>query len=445
MASGVSSETRFRRGIFILWGEPNFVFHHPTGADRLWDEEGSKAYKRAARESKGKSGKKATDSTPLVGDGVTIPPDELEKAFPFPYAFLLGWTLFGLSYLAPLDAALGSSESEVNWHAIAAAVVSLLLGYIASVPMGDAVQKRNAPKKTFLSLCFVSSWLALVIVSGYGEMTPLHVALRAIGAICIIASMKILWKFRKMGDDWEKEGKPNPNPVVYNLGGPLFVFGWFLFWVGMASTTDTEEYGTVPGLPLYFTLRTALAFLSGCGMVPVVMVVDYAHDEGAEFLGFGTDGRYFGRFWESPIPFVSAWALFGFASWFPLGEKPSTLQCIILVNCAAQGIVAGLLIQNALYKGDMAGKTRWSIPFVLLFLALAAELGHTGGLRLALSLPGAILIIAGQKTVFGDRKRGDYWMETGNVNPNPIVYSYGEPLFMTGWLMMSLVMAMPME
>jgi len=80
-----------------------------------------------------------------------------------------------------------------------------------------------------------------------------------------------------------------------------------------------------------------------------------------------------------------------------------------------------------------------------LFLALAAELGHKGGLQLVLSLPGAILIIAGQKTVFGDRKRGDYWMDTGNVNPNPIVYSYGEPLFMTGWLMMALVMSMPNE
>jgi hypothetical protein len=25
----------------------------------------------------------------------------------------------------------------------------------------------------------------------------------------------------KMGDTWEQQGKPNPNPVVYNMGGPL--------------------------------------------------------------------------------------------------------------------------------------------------------------------------------------------------------------------------------
>lgn len=53
--------------------------------------------------------------------------------------------------------------------------------------------------------------------------------------------------------------------------------------------------------------------------------------------------------------------------------------------------------------------------------------------------------IAGQKTVFGDRKRGDYWMENKVVTPNPIVYSAGEPLFMVGWILLSIAMAMPMS
>ena len=35
-------------------------------------------------------------------------------------------------------------------------------------------------------------------------------------------------------------------------------------------------------------------------------------------------------------------------------------------------------------------------------------------------------------------------METGKPNPNPIVYSYGEPLFMAGWILISLAMALPM-
>jgi hypothetical protein len=51
-------------------------------------------------------------------------------------------------------------------------------------------------------------------------------------------------------------------------------------------------------------------------------------------------------------------------------------------------------------------------------MTLAIELGHAGGIRLGFSLSGALLIIFGQKRVFGDRKRGDDWMETQEVNPN---------------------------
>lgn len=212
------------------------------------------------------------------------------------------------------------------------------------------------------------------------------------------------------------------------------------------SNNETESDNSANMLDLYFTKRSALAFLTGCGMVPVVLVVDYAHDEGAEWLGFGTDGRFFGRFWESPIPFLAAWTGFGFAAVLENDSEsaaPSWLPMVIVANCVAQGIVAGLLIQTALYKGDLKGKTQWSIPFVLLFLALAIEVGQGNG-KLVWSVPGAILIVLGQKTVFGDRKRGDYWMDTGKVNPNPIVYSYGELFFMAGWILMSLSMAVPL-
>lgn len=410
-----------------------------TDADRSWDEKGSAAYKEAAENGQKTPLSSSTDKTPLIdGGAVKIPEDKLRDAFPFPAAFLMGWSLFGISYFLPIDGSTGFIET-ITWDVLAAAVVSLALGYIASIPMADAVMTRNASKKQVLSVLFLTSWIVLTVVSGWGQLSKVQALFRTLGMVCIIASMKVLWKYRKMGDTWESEGKPNPNPVVYNIGGPLFVFGWFLFWFGMAATSDSST----SGLPLYFTWRSALAFLTGAGMVPVVMFVDYAHDEGAEYTGWGTDGTYFGTL-EQPQWFIGAWTLFGFASLLPFEGSVSTLQWIILANCILQGIVAGILIQSALYKGDMAGKTRWSIPFVLLFLALAFELGHSNKCRLTLSLTGAIFIIAGQKTVFGNRKRGDYWMETGEVNPNPIVYSVGEPLFMTGWLMMSLVMAMPL-
>ena len=248
-------------------------------ADRIWDQKGSQAhYERATTE----LDPNQNESTGLLTTVITIPEKDLNEAFPFPWIFLLGWVIFGLSYFFPVD---GSLSLVVNGNVIDAAVVCLVLGWVASVPMGEAVRFRDGIKKTKLSLVFVASWLLLTIVTGGGE--PLLFAFRILGAVCIIASMKILRKFRKMGDTWEQEGKPNPNPVVYNLGGPLFCFGWFLFWIGMASTSDVAEGAS--GIPIYFTWRTFFAFFAGIGMVPVVMFVDYAHDEGAEFLGFGTD------------------------------------------------------------------------------------------------------------------------------------------------------------
>ncbi len=397
--------------------------------DRGWDEEGSKAYERA----------KAKASNP---NNVTVPEEDLKAAFPMPIAFLVGWAIFAVSYLFPTD---GGAELNFSIPNIAAIVLSLALGFIASIPMGDAVMHRKSKKKMKLGMAFMMSWVGLTVASGFGnEKGTLTFVLCGLGALCIIASMRILWKFRKMGDSWEQEGRPNPNPVVYNPGGPLFVFGWFLFWVGMVSTNQ----GTLEnGIPIHFNLRTLLSFFAGCGMVPIVMMIDYAHDEGAEYVGFGTDGRFFGRFFESPIPFITMWTIFGFASFLTIDNafmNPDLRHWLLLANCILQAVVAGLFIQTALYKGNLPAKSKLSMVFVLLFLALAFNIGYDGGVARYLAFAGALLAIAGQKTVFGDRKRGDYWMEHNKVNPNPIVYSFGEPFFMLGWILLSLAISIPM-
>ena len=95
----------------------------------------------------------------------------------------------------------------------------------------------------------------------------------------------------------------------------------------------------------------------------------------------------------------------------------------------------------------MDGKNKFSLPFVVLFLALALNISsHWGWRTLALSLPGAVLIILGQKTVFGARKRGDYTMQNGGkANPyeNVFVYIWGEVFFMMGWILICWGAAMP--
>jgi hypothetical protein len=177
------------------------------------------------------------------------------------------------------------------------------------------------------------------------------------------------------------------------------------------------------------------------------MMLDYAHDEGSEFTGFGTEGKFFGRFFESPIPFLIMWSLFGFSSFWAIENTMLNLDLrlwLLFANCVLQGLVAGVFIQTALYKRNLGLKNKLSIIFVLLFLTLAINIGFDGGVPRYLAIVGAVLVIMGQKTVFANRKRGDYWMENDAVNPNPIVYSVGEPLFMLGWILLSIAMSIPM-
>jgi hypothetical protein len=397
--------------------------------DRTWDEKGAAAYERAKAKNNNKK-------------DVTIPEEDLDEAFPFPIAFLLGWVIFAASYLFSTD---GGTVLNFDPFNLGAIVFSLILAAAASVPMGDAVRYRKGGKKKKLSMVFVLSWLGLTVTSGLAtDIGATAFILGGIGAVCIIASMKLLWKYRKMGDSWEQEGRPNSNPIVYNMGGPLFVLGWFLFWISMAGTTE----GTIDsGLPIYFNLRTALAFFAGCGMVPIVMMIDYAHDEGSKYVGLGTEGKYFGRLFESFIPFLTLWILFGVSSFIAIDNAfvaPDTRHWLLLGTCVLQAITAGILIQTAVYKGNMGQKRKRSMLFVLLFLALAYNIGLDGGIAQTLAFIGVPLIIAGQVTVFKNRKRGDYWMINKKINPNPIVYSVGEPLFMAGWIILSLAISQPM-
>lgn len=228
--------------------------------DRTWDEEGSRAY--------GKAQKIAKDPKNII-----VPTEEINKAFVFPWAFIMGWAFFAVAYFFPLD---GGSSTETSTPIFVAASASLALAVIASVPMGEAVKTRNLKRKNKLGMMFAASWLVLTVSTYLGTNQTSTIVFCLIGMISIIASMKILWKFRKMGDSWEQEGKPNPNPVVYNIGGPLFVWGWFCFWVGMCGAEDVpENWQELSGLPIYLNARTLLTFFSGCGMVPVVMFVDY--------------------------------------------------------------------------------------------------------------------------------------------------------------------------
>lgn len=461
--------------------------------ERKWDEEGSAAWLEVAGgdesqppemlEQKFGTRKGERDDSILLLEGgatekVIIPEEKLNAAFPIPWGFLVGWWLWGASYLFPMNGSINFAPTKFG---IAACVISVFISFDASLPMADAVKNLLKEKKKMLSLLFVIGWISLGVTSAldvteqlqaYGFDGPtkaLTWILCMLGPITIIMSQQILFSARKMGTFWEQSGIPNFHPIVYNMGGPLFVFGWFMLWLGTSGIAGEADAGNIygnmpttsPCLPLFLNGRTLVSFMCGCGMVPVVRFFDYSHDEDGPWLGannegqvfkkwwLGTDGTYFGVFLESPWPFLIFWTGYGLSSWVTFDNQieVGVREIIISVISILQGIDAGILIQHNLYAGNAEGKNFFSIPFVLLFLTLAVTIGmHWQWRAVAFSLPGAALIVMGQKTVFGDRKRGDYSMQNnGKANPydKVIVYSWGEVFFMMGWILICWGMAMP--
>ena len=108
-------------------------------------------------------------------------------------------------------------------------------------------------------------------------------------------------------------------------------------------------------------------------------------------------------------------------------------------------MVAVALLPPAATLGLMLGQGHAQLALGAGIL-LAINIGsHWSWRAIALSLPGAILIILGQKTVFGARKRGDYTMQHGEANPynKVFVYSWGEVFFMMGWILICWGMSLP--
>ena len=127
---------------------------------------------------------------------------------------------------------------------------------------------RLPAKKKTLSLAFLMGWITLGVVSALDVTTQLKATnsvawtLCLLGPLTVILSQKILFESRKMGTLWEEEGKPNFRPVVYNMGGPLFVWGWFLFFMGICGVPSNRWTSALLELyaPIFFNWRTLVAF-----------------------------------------------------------------------------------------------------------------------------------------------------------------------------------------
>jgi hypothetical protein len=108
-----------------------------------------------------------------------------------------------------------------------------------------------------------------------------------------------------------------------------------------------------------------------------------------------------------------------------------------------QGRAYGLLLQKAIPNKDNDRRSRLGRIIMIVFGYLVIFQAFTGWASCVFSLVGIVLVASGDNQMMGDRKKGRLWVETGNVNPAPYVYSYGPIFYSLGWIFLALAMSIP--
>lgn len=264
-----------------------------------------------------------------------------------------------------------------------------------------------------------------------------------------------LYKNRKMGETWEKEGQVNPNQTMFNFGGPLTAFGWFWFWVGVNSTSANSESPYI--LPFYFTTRAPLAFIGSTLIIVIAWMAFYAMDEFPDYEkvmredpnsvpGFGVAGIYFGQTSEVKLVFSTAWLITGIAAFLPDDFDISSI--ILFFVIATVGFALSGMHEAGMAGGDwpsfsLWGKVTCGLAFVMILLLVT-----TSGVTAALLCTVALLLSAeGLYLIQLDRKRGHEWMLTAKDEPevqsNSSVFSFGPLIFTLGMTLFGWGMSIP--
>jgi hypothetical protein len=280
----------------------------------------------------------------------------------------------------------------------------------------------------------------------------------------MLLSYHSLRNSRRMGLTWDLDAKPNPDVHVQNPGTLLLLFGVFLFWVGSNGVLIADLQQSY--LPLFINSRSWCVFVAGmlC-ILPAKLALDLAFDEGSEPVPdrpylFGLDGGTFrelsqgnkllefgpvARLLETPILWFAGWIFLGMCCFLPFGATALTIQKFCAMTaCLAIAPVYACLVLPALWRADPASYQRWSSVYYLFMVLLATAVGIAGGVALLLSMTGVGLILVGEKRDLYERKRGQVWLDSREVNPNPEVYGVGQPLYVLGWIFLCLAISVPM-
>jgi len=371
-----------------------------------------------------------------------------EKLPPYNKFAMFGWICLAVSHLFPRWAWIGI---QFSWLNISVMFLILLVGYVQAVFIPKAIVERQYSAKSNLWNSIVIGGSFLVGILTYFQNTAVPLFAAPLGALAVAFAPMLLWKARLVGDTFDSEGRINPQPVLFNFGGPLLMFGWFWYWVGMNVMLFFEVGSWTPHLRIYVGMRMGLAMIGAVLIVFVYWATGYALDEIENLTGepdsaqalalapaFGNNKFFCGEVYEIKVFSIIAWTCLGLAVFFPFNWDEYT-DWAFVIAAIGMGLSLAMVEEHGLRLRLPDNVTEWTTRAhgMLAFLAILVPIQQGGHyFSILLSTAGAVGFGYGMKFLHQDRKRGARWLETSEIQP-PTVYSYGALLLPLGTLLLA--------
>uniref|UniRef100_A0A7R9WT13 Uncharacterized protein n=1 Tax=Craspedostauros australis TaxID=1486917 RepID=A0A7R9WT13_9STRA len=366
-----------------------------------------------------------------------------------------GFMLWAISsFLSPDGTARQNSPSFVETFSVAAMLTAT---FILTKQYQFVTVTRNLQAKEKIESYLMASVVLFAILQIFNPLTDTSPIIPILGAFFIIISCYLLWRNRKMGRTWDREGKANPDYVVQSYGAPGLVIGLYFLWLG-SNTVAASNYSEAI-LPIYVNERSLIAVVAVvCFIIPATLARDYAFDQGSKVEGFGLDGSTFsalinrgvpgealGAAIEGPLFYILGWTLFGLSAMLPFDNGYRLQQLASLLGCVAVSILDARFVQLSFYNAEATTYETLLNGWYLGLAILAVVIGLDGGTAIVLSIMAVAMIALGRKLGMEERKKGDAWVTSQTVNEQPTVYGMGIPLYTAGLIVLSLAMSIPMN
>lgn len=360
----------------------------------------------------------------------------------------MGWFFLAVSFLMDCHQLSGWYFSPIAFLSV---LVVILLATTQTVFFSLAMHERSVHEHShFFTFTSFFGYVALgVLVMLDRNDAPFWLSMVGAGASTVAPNL--LWFCRKRGDIYDRAAVLNPRPVLYNVGGPLLVAGWIMFWVAMNCVVAGNN-GMVmhPSLPVYWTSRTAVAFEGALVILAAYWASGYAQDEhdivGDKSSSSAVNDRSvrplnsfpLGRELEMRLAFVVAYLMTAVAAFLPTFSGHHFWSVLLFLTIVAQGFAVGVQHVLGIRANDKQKLFKWTRVSVVLYALICIFIFLASGFAAGmLALTGSLFMGAGWMLLQTDRKRGEHWMETGQLNPNWTVYSYGVLLFPLGLILFS--------